>query len=266
MIVYDEQEILNRLPSVISNRYVSIMLKSVALEIDLLGIYASYIPSIAMDTARDYNSRRISIEELAKDMKADAGSGMTCTLLLYSILKVIMPEKKWGVYVTDVVDMPFVLATYRSEDHVVMPDMSDYHISNIKRGRYTKICSANDAMKISLSEYRRHAGIHARSSVRDAVIERYGNVDYLDDIIEIEKEASVPNSNAHRIVMSSLIGLRHTYRRIDPEVLMDISGMIFFVVTRRRVLRAYRMLFKNINPCSTSPGIAVPTHPMFSGF
>jgi hypothetical protein len=264
MILLSEEDVLNTIALVIDDREVRLALKCMMMEINLLHMTTRPTGEFTQ-SIRSYNKGRISLMEVARHIITGQGSKMSRALLVYSILRLTIPEKKWRVYVTDDEDIvPFVLSTYRSEDYLVLlsTDNIDSITRSIRRGQYTKICSAEEAMDVTAGEYRDY-GYYTEDRARDTAEDEYGRVEFLDRIDEIEKEASVPEADVRAIVMPAVLALKEQY----PIIRYDhLCKTIFFTVTARRILRAYRKLFNSINPCSSTPGMSVPTHPMFSGF
>jgi hypothetical protein len=62
------------------------------------------------------------------------GTHMSKCLLLYSIVRLMEPDKKWRICY---VKVPFLISTYRSEDSIVIPYEYESNISMIIRGNVT---------------------------------------------------------------------------------------------------------------------------------
>jgi hypothetical protein len=266
MIILSEQDILNRVPDLVDKKYVSMVMKCIAIEIQLLRVYDR--SGSSRDAAVDYNEGLISLGELTQRIGIGSGSKMTRAILMYVVLLNTMPEKKWRICVTDdMTEIPFVLSTYRSEDYVAILSgrEKDVLVNRIRRGRYRKICTATEAMDVAVSEYKYNAETYVQTSAYDAITNMYGDIEYMHRINEIERILSKPNTDSFSktIEMVDDILDHREYMTTERGVLIN---MFLFSAGYNRVLRAYMIFFKNINPCSTSPGIPMPTHPMFSGF
>jgi hypothetical protein len=261
MIFWTDKNIFAILPSTIKDRYVRLMLECIALEVRSLSIYdgQSFVPTV-VSAMSSYGSGEASILDLAQKMTTSVGSTMTRTLLFYSVLKSLMPDRNWNIYIPNGNGTPFIMAFHKFQNHVAVPtrEIDEHQLDLIKRGTYTRIYSATEAMNIAILDYKRRSGGFVGDGYRTISRFMYEDEVMLKEIDEIQERLSAVGIDTLTETRNAVDTLKNKYPNISSvsrltEIL--ISSSIY-----NRISRAYTILFDNIQSTSTTPAMDIPAH------